>query len=57
MDMINRNGFLHQKVELKKKLEMKKPTKSPPSTTTTEAVPSIPDSHFTSFNSWGPMGK
>lgn len=56
MDMINRNGFVHQKFELKKKLEMRKTTKSPP-TQSTSSKPSIPDSHFTSFNSWGPVGK
>lgn len=56
MDMISRNGFVHQKVELKRKLEMKKSTKSPPTTSTTH-YHSIPDSHFTSFQSWGPVGK
>lgn len=57
MDMINRNGFVHQKFELKRRLEMRKPTKSPPTQSTTSKKPSIPDSHFTSFQSWGPVGK
>lgn len=59
MDMINRNGFMHQKFELKRRLELSKPTKIPPtqSTSSIKSIPSIPDSHFTSFQSWGPVGK
>jgi hypothetical protein len=55
MDMINRNGFVHNKFELKRRLEMKKTTKQPETTSQT-VQESIPDSFFTSYH-WGPQGK
>lgn len=54
IDTINRNGIVH-KIELKRRLEMKKTTVKP-EVTSQSAKDSIPDSFFSSFH-WGPQGK